>query len=129
MGPWHLHASAGHRGADHLDDPADAWPVRSDVIRSFLGPHLPDGIPAMLFALSRCGERDVTLALELALDLAVQSFLVAFHRQEHVGALGEAPAKNACVVCRASAWIKVPSSSRVLRSSLSAALSLDLWVS
>jgi len=107
------------------------------VIRSFLGPHLPDGVPAMLFALSRCGERDVTLALELALDLAVQGFLVALllrrslrlHRQEHVGPLGEAPAKNACVVCRASAWIKVPSSSRVLRSSLSAALSLDSWVS
>ena len=37
----------------------------------------------MLFALSRCGERDVTLALEL--DLAAQAFLVAFHRQEHVG--------------------------------------------
>ena len=129
MGTWHLHASAGHGGADHLDDPADAWPVRSDVIRSFLGPHLPDGVPAMLFALRRCGERDVTLSLELALDLAVQGFLVAFHRQEHVGALGEAPAKNACVVCRASAWIKVPSSSRVLRSSLSAALSLDSWVS
>ena len=36
MGPWHLLASAGHGGADHLDDPADAWPVRSDVIRSFL---------------------------------------------------------------------------------------------
>ena len=127
MGPWHLHASAGHGRADHLDDPADAWPVRSDVIRSFLCPHLPDGVPAMLFALSRCGERDVTLALEL--DLAAQAFLVAFHRQEHVGALGEAPAKNACVVCRASAWIKVHSSSRVLRSSLSAALSLDSWVS
>ena len=129
MGPWHLHASAGHGRADHLDDPADAWPVRSDVIRSFLCPHLPDGVPAMLFALSRCGERDVTLALELALDLAVQGFLVAFYRQEHVGPLGEAPAKNACVVCRASAWIKVLSSSRVLRSSLSAALSLNSWVS
>jgi len=72
----------------------------------------------MLIALSRCGERDVTLALELALDLAVQGFLVAslirrslrLHRQEHVGPLGEAPAKNACVVCRASARIKVPSS-------------------
>ena len=83
----------------------------------------------MLFALSRCGERDVTLALELALDLPVQGFLVTFYRQEHVVPLGEAPAKNACVVCRASAWIKVPSSSRLLRSSLSAALSLDSWVS
>jgi len=120
---------AGHGGGDHLDDPAHARPVRLDVIRSFFGPHLPDGVPAMLFPLSRCGERDLALALELALDLAVQGFLVAFHRQEHVGPLGEAPAKNACVVCRASAWIKVPSSSSVLSSSLSAALSLDSWVS
>ena len=58
----------------------------------------------MLFALSRCGEGDVTLALELplALDLAVQGFLVAsllrrslrLHSQERVSPLGEAPAKT-----------------------------------
>ena len=71
----------------------------------------------MLFALRRCDERDMTLALELALDLAVQGFLVAFDRQEDAGPLGEAAAKYACVVCSASAWIKVPSSSRVLSSS------------
>lgn len=48
----------------------------------------------MLFALSLWGERDVTLALELALDLVVRGFLVAFERQEHDGPLGEAPAKR-----------------------------------
>ena len=31
----------------------------------------------MLFALSHCGDSDVTLALELALDLPVEVFLVA----------------------------------------------------
>ena len=30
MGPWRLMASAGHGSADHLNDPADARPVRSD---------------------------------------------------------------------------------------------------
>ena len=62
----------------------------------------------MLFALCCCAEGDVTLAHELALDLATQGVLVAFDRQEYDGRLGEATAKNACVVCRASAWIKVP---------------------
>ena len=102
MGPWHLMPSAGHGGGDHLDDPAHARPVRLDVIPTFLGPHLQDSDPAMLFALSRCRERDVALALELALDLAVQGFLVVsllrrslrLHRQEHVGPLGAAPAKT-----------------------------------
>jgi len=45
----------------------------------------------MLFPLSRCREWDVALAP----DLAQQGFLVAFDRQEHVGPLGEAPAKSA----------------------------------
>jgi hypothetical protein len=31
------------------------------------GPQLPDGVPAMLFPLSRCGEWDLALPLELAL--------------------------------------------------------------
>ena len=94
MGPWVLMPSASHGGGDHLDDPAHARPVRLDVIRSFLGPHLPEDLPAKLFALSRCGESDLALALELALDLAAQGFLVAFERQEHFGPLGEVPAKT-----------------------------------
>jgi hypothetical protein len=83
----------------------------------------------MLFALHRCSERDVTPAMELAVDLAAKGFLVAFDRQEHVAPLVETPANNACVLCRGSAWIKVPSSSRMLSSSLSAARSLDSLVS
>ena len=38
MGPCHLVFSAGHGCADHLDNPADAWPVHLDVFRGFL-PH------------------------------------------------------------------------------------------
>jgi hypothetical protein len=79
----------------------------------------------MFFALSRCGEGDLALALKLALDLAQQGFLIPFNRQQHVGPLGVdavfsaglAPVKNACVVCRASAWIKVTSISKVMSSS------------
>ena len=56
----------------------------------------------MLFLVIRCGERDLALSLALAADLAVQGLLVAFHRQEHDGPLGEAPVKNDCVVCSAS---------------------------
>jgi hypothetical protein len=41
-----------------------------------------------------CHERDVTLSLELATDLAVEGLLVGLDGQEHVGPLGEAPAKN-----------------------------------
>jgi hypothetical protein len=48
----------------------------------------------MAFLVIRCGERDLALSLELAVDLAVQRLLVAFDGQEHVGPLGEAPVKN-----------------------------------
>ena len=64
-----------------------------------------------------------------AADLAVEGLLVGFDGQEHVGPLLQAPSKNACVVCRASAWINTPSSSRVLSSSFRAVRSLDSWVS
>ena len=57
----------------------------------------------MLFALSRCGEGDVTLALELALDLAVQGLLVGFDDQEEVGPLLLELPKNGRWVCKASA--------------------------
>jgi hypothetical protein len=48
----------------------------------------------MALPVIRRGERDVTLSLELAADLAVEGLWVGFHGQEHVGPLGEAPAKN-----------------------------------
>ena len=65
----------------------------------------------------------------LAPDLPVQSLLIGFDGQQEVGPLLQAPAKNACVVCSASAWIKAPLRSSVLSSSLSAAFSLESWVS
>ena len=87
----------------------------------------------MLFTLSRCGVGDLAVALKLGLDRAQQGFLIAcsfgedcvHNPQQRVDPLGEAPVKNACVVCRATpsekaaptAWIKMPSSSRVLTSS------------
>ncbi|QNI45247.1 hypothetical protein SynRCC2555_01464 [Synechococcus sp. WH 8101] len=71
----------------------------------------------------------MTLSLELVADLAVEGLLVGFDGQEHVGTLGEAPMKNDCVVCRASAWINTPTRSSPLSSFFSAARSLDSWVS
>ena len=62
----------------------------------------------MLLLLSLCGERDVPLSLELALDLAVEGLLVRFDGQEHVGPL---------------------LSSRLVSSSLRVARSLDSPVS
>jgi hypothetical protein len=79
----------------------------------------------MALLVIRCSERDVTLSLELAADLAIEGLLVGFHGQEHVGPKGEAPAKNDCDVWSASAWISRPSRSRLLSSSLRAARSLD----
>jgi len=75
----------------------------------------------MLLLLIRCGKRDAALSLEQGADLPVEGLLVRFHGQEHVGPLLQAPLKNGRVVCRASAWISTPSSSRVLSSSLRAA--------
>ncbi len=51
----------------------------------------------------RCRESDLALSLELAADLPVQGLLVGFNGQQEVGPLLQAPAKNACVVCSASA--------------------------
>jgi hypothetical protein len=99
------------------------------VIRGFLSPQFPMSVTPVTFLLSRCGERDVALSLELATDLPMERGLVRFDSQGDVGALLEAPVKNACVVWSASAWMSFPSRSIVLSSSLSAARSLDSWVS
>ena len=99
------------------------------MIGSFLGLQFPTGVTPVTFLLSRCSERDLALSLELAGNLAVERRLVGFDGQGDVGPLLEAPAKKACVVCSASAWISFPSKSIVLSSSLSAARSLDAWVS
>ena len=57
----------------------------------------------MLFLLIRCRVRDVPFSLELGADLAVEGLLVGFDGQDNVGPLLQAPSKNACVVCSASA--------------------------
>lgn len=99
------------------------------MIGGFLGPQFPAGVTAMTLLVSRCSERDLALSLELATDLPMERGLVRFDGQGDVGALLEAPVKNACVVWSASAWMSFPSRSIVLSSSLSAARSLDSWVS
>ena len=125
LGPLAL---ADHDG-DHLHDPAAARPVRLDVLRGLPGSQDPGGVATMLVLVIRCGERDLALSLELAADLAMEGALVPFDGQEEVGPLGEAPVKNAWVVCSASAWISTPLRSRLASSSLRAARSLDSLVS
>lgn len=67
----------GCRG-DQFHDPGATGPGFLDVVRSFLGPDLPAGIPPMAFLLIRCGERDPALSLELVADLPVERRLVGF---------------------------------------------------
>ena len=71
---------------------------------------------------------DLAFPLERAGDLAVELRVVGFDDQSDVGPPFEAPVKNACVVCRASARISVPAKSIVLSSSWSAVRSLDAGV-
>ena len=99
------------------------------MIGGFPGLELPVGLTPVAFLVIRCSERDVPFSLELTDDLTVEGLLVGFDAQEHVGPLLQAPLKKGRLVCRASAWISLPSRSIVLSSSLSAARSLDSWVS
>lgn len=62
MGP-DLMPTEGHASGDHLYDSAYARPVRLDTIPNLISTHLPDSCSAMLFALQRCGEKDVALAV------------------------------------------------------------------
>jgi len=122
-------ALSGGLGCEQLHDPGAARPALLDVIGGFLGPERLARITPVTFPLSRCGEEDVAFSLGLAGHLPAERRLVGFDGQSDVGALLKAPAKKACVVCRASAWISLPSRFIVLSSSLSAARSLDSWVS
>jgi hypothetical protein len=97
---WSLPRSGG---GDELHDPGAAGPIRFDVFGCFLGPKLPAGVTPVPFLEILCGERDLVLALKLPADLPVEAPLVGFDGQQEVGPLLQAPAKNACVVCRASA--------------------------
>jgi hypothetical protein len=128
VSPYAALALAAERVGDLLHDSGATRPVGLDVFRCLSGPQLPDGVAPTALVI-RCSERDVTLSLELATDMAGEGLLVGFDGQEHVGPLGEASAKNVCVVWSASAWIRTPSRSRLLSSSFSAERSLDSWVS
>lgn len=123
------HALPGSGGGDELHDPGGARPIGFDVLGCLLGIEFPVGVTPVPLLEIDCSERDLALALELPTDLAVEDLLVRFDGQQEVGPLLQAPTKNACVVCRASAWISTPSRTRLLSSSLSAAFSLDSWVS
>ena len=57
----------------------------------------------MAYLVIRCGERDVPLSLELALDLVVQLLLVGLDRQDEVGPLLLEELKKGRCVWRASA--------------------------
>jgi len=87
-------AFALDRRGEQLHDPGAARPGLFDVIGRFLGPELPTGVTPVTFLLSRCGERDVALSLELAGHLPAERRLVGFDGQSDVGALLEAPAKK-----------------------------------
>jgi len=129
MAPDAALSAARHGVGDHFHDPGAAGPVRLDVIRRLFRTQVPDRVPPVLLLVSRCRVWNFPLSLELATDLAVEGLLVGFHGQEDVGPLLQAPPKNGWVVWRASAWMRAPSRSRLLRSSFSAARSLDSWVS
>ena len=76
------------RVGGHLHDPGAAGPVGLDGLRCLFGPQVPDGVAPMSLFVIRCRERDVTLSLELATDLAVEGLLVGLEDQEHVAPPG-----------------------------------------
>ena len=122
-------ALSGLGAGDHLHDPGAARTVRLDVLWRLFGVEFPACLASVALPDIRWRERDLALSLGLAADLPIQDLLVGFDGQQEVGPLLQAPVKNACVVCSASAWIRTPLRSSVLSSSLSAAFSLDSWVS
>ncbi len=88
---------------DQLHDPGTSRPVGLDVLWRLLGLEFPPGLASVALLDIRCREIDLALSLELAAVLAVQGLWVGFNVQKEVGPLLQAPAKNACVVCSASA--------------------------
>ena len=96
-------ALAGRGAGDHLHDPGAAWPVRLDVLWHLFGPELLACLEPVPLLVIYCCKRELAPSLELAADLPVEDFLVGFDGQQEVGPLLQAPAKNACVVCSASA--------------------------
>ena len=108
-------------------DPAGTGPGLPDVLRRLFGPQGPGDVATVADLVIRCHERDLALSLKLAADLAVQRFLVGFHRQEEVGPLLLELPKNGRWVWSASAWISAPSRSSSPRSCLSRLNQVDVW--
>ncbi len=104
---------------DYLDDPAAAAPGRADVLWGLFLWHYPRDLATVADFVIRCHERDPASSLQLPADLAVQRLLVGLllrrrlqlDRQQEIGPLLLEELNNGCCVCRASAWIKTPSSS------------------
>lgn len=87
----------------HFHDPAGANPGLANVLRCLFRPQYPGDVAPVADLVIRCHKRDVTLSLELALDLAMQRLLVALDGQEEVGPLLLELPKNGRWVCKASA--------------------------
>ena len=102
-------ALSGGLGCEQLHDPGAARPGLLEVSGRFLGPELTTGVTPVTFLLISCGEKGVALSLKRPGHLPAERRMVGFDGQSDVGALLEAPAKKACVVCRASASISLPS--------------------
>lgn len=90
-------------GGHHLHDPAGADPGLTNVLRCLFRPQYPGDVATVADLVIACHKRDVPLALELALDLAMQRLLVALDGQEEVGPLLLELPKNGRWVCKASA--------------------------
>ena len=90
-------------GGHHLHDPAGTDPGLANVLWCLFRPQRPGDVAAMADFVIRYHKRDVPLALELALDLAMQRLLVGFDGQEEVGPLLLELPKNGRWVCKASA--------------------------
>jgi hypothetical protein len=71
------------------------------VLRRLFSPQGPGDVATVADLVIRCHERDLALSVKLAADLAVQRFLVGFHRQEEVGPLlPPLPGKLSLLGCR-----------------------------
>jgi hypothetical protein len=81
---------------NHVRNPAGAMPVLLDVVWRLLGPEIPGVVTPMADLMIRCYERDFALSSQVAGDLAVESLLVGFNRQEEAGSLLLVLSKNAC---------------------------------
>ena len=115
--------------AHQLDDPTGTFPALADGVCGIACSELPAHLAAMAGLKIADLNREVPVATELGDDLLVQPALVVLDRQEQVGALLGGELKNAGEVCKASAWIRTPSSSRVLSKALRAVRSWDSPVS